>query len=488
MFLSKIQASDDRSPFGNFWFEPISMRTMSGLRVSAESSLQLSAVFRAVTLLSGHIAMLPLIIKKTGALSRVAAHPLYKLFKKPNRWQNGFEWRQMLMGHLLLRGNAYNEIVDNAKGEILELVPLHPDRVKIEQLTNGDYRYKLTANDGTERTLQRGQVWHLRGLSSNGITGVSVIECARESMGLGLSAQAYGARYFANDARPSGGWISTTAKFADNAARQKFRESVQANQSGANRGKMMILDNGMEYHELGINNRDSQFLESRKFQTSDVARWFGVPLHKLADLDRATFSNIEQQSLEYITDSLLIWTEIWEAAIEDGLLFDSENLEIEFDFNRLTRGDSGARSNFAQKAIMAGYLTRNEARAMEGLEPLDGLDAPLVPLNMVEESALEEEETDTETAETETEPTETETEPAKAPKSPDEESARRLQAILHSNAERLARRIMKSGQIEVSIVASGLAIPEADVYGWQPPPEMTVEALTTALIALGNQP
>lgn len=386
MFISKIKAnSDDRSVFGDFWFEPVTMRSSSGARISGDTALHLSAVFRAVVLISGHIASLPLTLRKAGTLNRQADHWLYPLFKKPNRWQNGFEWRQMMQGHLLLRGNAYNEIVDNARGQILELVPLHPDRVRIEQLPSGEYRYRVTDNAGGERILPRGQVWHLRGLSSNGITGLSVIECARESLGLGLSAQDYGARFFSNDARP-GGWIEFPGKFADKEARRLFRDSVQENQAGANRGKTMVLDQQMKYHEIGLSNADSQFLETRKFQISDIARWFGVPPHKLADLDRATFSNIEQQALEYVSDSLMIWTEMWEASIEDALLFDDDGLEVEFDFSRLARGDSTSRANFARTAILAGYLTRNEARALEGREPIDGLDEPLRPLNMVEES------------------------------------------------------------------------------------------------------
>lgn len=382
MFLSKIQAAGDRSPYGDFWFEPVTVRTLSGMRVTSDTALQLSAVYRAVFLLAGHFAMLPMTIKQIGKLSRVDGHWLRKRFKKPNRWQNGFEWRMMLMGHLLLRGNAYNEIIEDRRGNVLELVPLHPDRVKVEMLADGEYRYRVSDADGNERILSRGQVWHLRGLSSNGIVGLSVIECARESLGLGLSAQAYGARFFANDAKPTGGWIEYTGNFADKEARRLFRESVQEAQSDANRGKIMVLDRGMKYHDVGVTNADAQFLESRKFQISDIARWFGVPPHKLADLDRATFSNIEQQGLEYVTDSLMIWTEIWENSVEDVFIFENEDVEVDFDFKKLARGDSTARANNNSKLVAGGIITRNEARADEGREPLPGLDEPLQPLNM----------------------------------------------------------------------------------------------------------
>ncbi len=490
MFVSRIRAADgqDRSPFGEFWFQPLGLNTASGARVTSETALQLSAVFRAVTLISGHIAMLPLVLRQNGTKKRLADHPLYRLFKRPNRWQNGLEWRQMLTAHLLLRGNAYNEIIDNARGEILELIPLHPDRTQIEKLPSGDWRYRVSNADGSQRYLMRGQVWHLRGMSSNGITGVSVIECARESFGLGISAQSYGARFFANDAKPAGGWISFPGKFADRVARENFRESVQSAQGAANRGKIMVLDHGMEYHEVGINNKDSQFLESRKFHISDIARWFGVPPHKLADLERATFSNIEQQSLEYINDCLLIWAEIWEAGIEDVLLYDHEDLEAEFNFAKLLRGDSTARYGNYTKGIAAGWLTRNEARDDDGREPLHGLDEPLRPLNMIEESDAEDQEDDVESSEPPAQE-------AKEPKIPEkqEEQARRLRALIECNAGRLARRMLKSGApADIDLIAESLAVPHADVCTWAretlwTKETYTEENLTRSLASLALQ-
>lgn len=481
MFLSKIQAAGDRSPWGDFWFEPVAMRAMSGVRVSSDTAVQLSAVFRAVFLLAGHFAMLPMTLKQIGKLSRVDGHWLQKRFKKPNRWQNGFEWRMMLMGHLLLRGNAYNEIIEDRRGNVLELVPLHPDRVKIELLADGDYRYRITDADGCERILVRGQVWHLRGLSSNGIVGHSVIECARESLGLGLSAQAYGARFFANDAKPTGGWIEYPGNFADKEARRLFRESVQEAQADSNRGKIMVLDRGMKYHEVGVTNADAQFLESRKFQISEIARWFGVPPHKLADLDRATFSNIEQQGLEYVTDSLMIWTEIWENSIEDVFIFDDEDVEIDFDFKKLARGDSTARANNNTRLVAGGIITRNEARADEGREPLPGLDEPLQPLNMVKASEADEEEGD----DSEADPP-----PEKPPGQKDPKEAR-MQAMVTANAGRMARRILKEGVAHPELIAEALAVPLDQATAWATETTWTRETCTfenlaASLIALGS--
>jgi HK97 family phage portal protein len=487
MFVTKIRAdsTDDRSPWGDFFFAPLGGKTAAGLPVTPDSAVTLAAVYRAVSLISGHMALLPLVLKRAGTNKRVTNHAVQQLFKRPNAWQNGFDWRRFLVVCLLLRGNSYCEIIDDPRGRILALNPLHPDAVTTERLTSGDYRFKVKSPDGTTRTLTRDRVWHLRGLSLDGITGLSVIAVARESLSTGLAAQAYGNRYFANDARPSSGWLSHPGKFADTATKTAFRDSVKEAQSAANRGKMMVLEHGIEYHDVAVSNADAQFLESRKFSVDDVARWFGVPPHKLASLDRATFSNIEQQSLEYVNDGLLIWAHVIEAGIEAELLFESENLEPELDFARLLRGDSTARYTNHQSGINAGWLTRNEAREAEGREPLDGLDEPLRPLNMVEEGEAEDAVEDQEEAE----PPEQEPDDPPDP-NPEEKGAARLHALLHANASRMARRIVKAGRLDnAALLAEALAIPEAKAENWGRRTPFTAETftekgITASLVAL----
>ena len=396
-FLNPFRAAaDDRSAWGDFWFTPVTARTSSGARVSADSAMRLSAVYACVRILSETLAMLPFVLyrqRPDGGKDRITDHWLYTLLaKRPNRWQNAFEWREMMQGHLALRGNAYNQIISNSRGEIAELIPVHPDKISIELLDNGDYRYRVTDRQGTSRPVPRGEIWHLKGLSSDGLLGLSPIELARENFGMALAAQDYGARFFANDAKPTGGWVEFPGSFKDKTAKEVFRENFQSAQAGANRGKMLVLENGMKYHEVGVTNKDAQFLELRKFQITDVARVFRVPPHMIADLDRATFSNIEHQSLEFIMHTMTPWAERWEAAIEADLLFDEEGLEVEFDFANLLRGDRAARAAYYHSGILDGWLTRNEARVAENMNPLDGLDEPLRPLNMVEESWAEEEE------------------------------------------------------------------------------------------------
>lgn len=459
MFISQIRAStDDRSPWGDFWFTPVGQGTMSGMRVSADSAMQLSAVFRAVCLVSGHMALMPIKFYKSGTRDQITKHPLLTLLNnRPNHLQNAFEWREMLQGHLELRGNAYNEIMTNARGQITELMPIHPDKIQPVMLINGDYRWRITDPDGSERTVSRGQIWHLKILTTNGITGLSVISCARESFGLGLAAQGYGGRFFANDARP-GGWIEVPGGFENKESRQKFRESIQEAQSGANRGKNMVLDRGMQYHEIAVSNADAQFLETRKFNVSDIARWFGVPPHKIGDLDRSTNNNIEQQALEYWQDGLQPRTARWAASIKADLLLDDEEIDVEYDFDVLLRTDSVSRANYISKMTGGPILTRNEGRAIEGRAPLPGLDEPLLPLNLAtptEDDASDDDSADDENGSKTTKPQDPQD---------DDASARRMHVLLQANANRLARRFARDRKVEMKdaqVIADTLAIPLA---------------------------
>ncbi|WP_316150444.1 phage portal protein [Cupriavidus sp. BIC8F] len=396
MFISRIKADGDRSPWGSFWFEPVTTRTASGMRVSPDRALQLPVVFACVRVLAESFGVLPMRLYRGKGKNKkpVEQHWLYDLLcRRPNQWQTPFEWREMMQGHLALRGNAFNQIVADRGGNITDLIPLHPDRISIELLNDGnefDYRYRYTDRFGTVSIFRRSELWHIRGLSGDGIVGMNPIELAREAVGLGLAAQDYGARFFQNDAKPGGGWIEFPGNFKDKTARDTFRESFQAAQTGLNRGKIAVLEYGMKFHELGLTNKDSQFLEARQYQVGDIARMFRIPPHLVGDLSKATFSNIEQQSLDFVIYTMTPWAERWESSIETNLLLeDDAEIEVEFDFTGLLRGDQQARSTFYHNAIMDGWMTRNEARASENYEPIDGLDEPLRPLNMVEESDAE---------------------------------------------------------------------------------------------------
>ncbi|MBF0418114.1 MAG: phage portal protein, partial [Magnetococcales bacterium] len=231
-FGSAIRAmigGSDRSVWGDFWFQPIGSRSAGGVIVTPESAMRLSAVYACVRILSETVASLPLKLyeaRDDGGKDLVVNHPLYRLLvKRPNDYQNSFEWREMMMGHLCLRGNAYNWIVTDNRGNVTSLIPIHPDRIKIE-MTDSGFRYQVMGRDRAWMPVPRGEIWHIRGLSSDGYLGLSPIHLARESIGAALAAQDYGSRFFDNDAKPTGGWIEYPGNFKDSESRENFRSQM----------------------------------------------------------------------------------------------------------------------------------------------------------------------------------------------------------------------------------------------------------------------
>jgi HK97 family phage portal protein len=472
MFITRMRAgaADDRSPWGDFFFSSLGSRTASGQRITADGALQLSAVYTCVRVLTESFAVLPFKLYRPRMNGQgrqlVTDHWAHTLFTRaPNRFQNAFIWRELLQGHLVLRGNSFCEIVDDGRGGVAELLPRHPDRIKIEMLDTGSWRYRVTDLDGSQRTVRRDQMWHIRGLSSDGICGYNPIELARETIGAGLAAQDYGNRFFANDAKPSGGWIEYPGRIADKSARQALGEQIKDAISGQNRHKILTLDQGMKYHEVGVSNKDSQFLESRGYTRTEIAGLFRVPPHMVADLSRATFSNIEQQSIDFWQNTMLPWTERWEAAVED--LIGEPDLEVEFDFRNLMRGDAASRGIYLHNLVLDGVITRNEARGWEGLDPIEGLDVPLIPGN---ERELGDPDPKGEAGPGEELPD--------APPAPadDEGTAARLAQVLRGNAARMARRITAGDPPEAEVLASALAIS----------PSVALAALQ--VLAQGQQP
>lgn len=456
MFLSAFRASSgDRSPWGSFWFNPIGNLTGSGARVDAESALALSTVFACARVLSESFAVLPFRLYRPragGGRQRVTDHWLHRLFcRAPNRWQTPFEWREMLQGHLALRGNAFNRIIEDGAGGIAELLPLHPDRIRLELVDEYGFRYRYTRRDGTQELLRADQVWHLRGMGGDGYVGYNPIEIARESIGEALQLQGYASRFFANNATPPF-WIKVPGKFADKAARQSFKEQIQEAHTGINRGKVMALDQGMELNAIGINQKDMQFIELRASKVPDVARLFRMPLHKIGDLSKATFSNIEQQEIEFWTGTMHPWCERWESSVENVLLGPDTDLEVEFDMRSQLRGDSVSRAKYIQGLVQSSVLLPNEGREMEGLDPVEGGDERLIPVNMRLESdplpaagAAPAGQTDDD---------EDAAEPA------DKTQAGRLAKVLADNSDRMARRIAAGDPPSAVVLSAALAIEE----------------------------
>jgi HK97 family phage portal protein len=396
MFLRIRADSDDtgdRSAWGDFWFTPVPFKGTAG-SVTSDAAMRLTAVYSCVRVLAESVSMLPFVLyteTDDGTKKPNKKHWLYKLLAvRPNDFQNPLEFREMMQGHVSLRGNAYAQIVSNGAGIVTDLIPLHPDRVTVEPLTDTNWRYRVRNMDQTVTTFNRGSIFHLRGLSGDGIMGYNPIQAAREAVATGLAAQNYGMRYFENDATP-GGWIEYPGQFKDDDQKRRFRDQFQATQTGRHRHKTAVLELGMKYHQISITNQDAQYLETRKFSVSEIARLFRIPPHLIGDLDKATFSNIEQQSIEFVNFTLMPWLVRWEEAIRYTFLDPEDELNVEFQTKALLRGDAAARAMYYHNGILDGWMVRNEARISEGLNPLDGLDEPLRPLNMVEENEAEEE-------------------------------------------------------------------------------------------------
>ena len=470
MFLTKLQASASGggSASEDWFFRAIGLPTSAGVNVTPARALTLPAVWSCIRVLAESFAILPFMLYRREGKKRVYVtdHWLYRLFCiSPNRFQSPFEFREMLQGHLALRGNAFCQITANGSGEITELLPLHPDRMTIEMLPNGSYRYRYVDQDGRTLYFLRTEIWHLRGLSSDGIVGMSPIEIAREAIGEGLAMQSYSSRFFANDAKPGGGWIEFPGKFPDvGSTKQQFRDDWQAAYGGVNRGKVAVLDRGMKFHELGLNNADSQFVEGRAKKREEIAGIWRIPPHKIMSLERSTNNNIEQQAIEFWQDCMLPWSERWESSIRCFLLGAEVDLEPEFDMSRMMRGDAKARADYISKMVTCGVLVRNEGREMEGYDPIDGLDDPLEPLNMGRQGG----------------------DPEGEGRLPDPSA--RVLALVRSNAARMARRIAGGQRADAEVLADALAVPIDAAREWEARRAggETEAELTASLVALGS--
>ena len=490
MFLTRVRAesdsdSGDRSPWGSFWFESLGSRTAAGQLVTPERAMRLNAVFSCVKVLAESFALLPFMLWQwEGNPPRRKKRPDHwvyrRIAKAPNRFQTPFEWRLMLMGHLALRGNAFCEIVTNGRGEIVELLPLHPDRMQVELLKTGDYRYVYTDQSGKRIPYLRSEIWHLRWMSADGIVGLSPIELARESIGEGLEQQSYSSRFYANDARPAG-WIEFDGTFATKEAKKQWRESWQEAQSGKNARKVAVLEKGMKYHELTLSDADTHHVTVRLRNLRDIARIFRVPAHKVGDLEKSTNNNIEHQSIEFWTDTMLPWARLWSDSIDFFMIGpDSEEmLDAEFDIKPMMRGDGKARAERLKSLVLSAILVPNEAREEEGYDPYEGGDKPLRPLNMVSIDENGEAEPLPEGA-------------SKAvPGEPSQDrggdpNAARLRAVLHANALRMARRMGADKAPPADVLAEAMAVDEAAAAHWlaERDPSMSEQATVESLMQL----
>lgn len=384
---------EKRSLSTNQLFELIAAgnATHAGPGVTESNAMRASAVYACVLIISESIASLPLVLyrKRGRDKERAETHPLYPvLHDLANPQMTAFEWRQLAMSHVAAWGNSWSQIEFDERGRITELFPLNPAKMEGYERRNGRLLWKYRNPDNDLQLIDNQFIHHIKGLG-DGIVGYSpIMQAARQAVGLSLATEEYGSRFFSNGARP--GLILRHPGKLSPAAAERLRASFASEHQGlSNAHRTKILEEGMDVSTIGIPPNEAQFLETRKFQVTEIARIFRVPPHMLADLDRATFSNIEQQSLSFVTQTLMPWLVRHEQAIYRDLLTPAErrNHFAKYVVAGLVRGDIATRYQAYTTAVMTGFMTRNEVRELEDLNPLDGLDEPLLPLNMMEAGA-----------------------------------------------------------------------------------------------------
>ena len=348
----------------------------SGNRVTERSAMQMTAVYSCVRILSETLASLPLHVYEVTDTStkKATEHMLYTLLHdEPNNEMTSFIFRETLMTHLLLWGNAYAQIIRNGKGEVLGLYPLMPDRMKVDRDEAGNlyYEYYISEGDANSKTkgavkLSPSDILHIPGLGFDGLVGYSPIAMAKNAIGMAIATEEYGAAFFANGATPSG--ILEHPGVVKNP--EAMRESWARGFSGKNNHKVGILEEGMKYTPISIAPNEAQFLETRKFQINEIARIFRVPPHMVGDLEKSSFSNIEQQSLEFVKYTLDPWVKRFEQAMTRRLLTSDEKKKyyIKFNVDGLLRGDYQSRMNGYATARQNGWMSANDIRSLENLD------------------------------------------------------------------------------------------------------------------------
>lgn len=383
------------SPSYSYYFG----RTNSGKRVNDRTAMQHTVVYACVRVLSEALAQLPLHVYEytENGKERAIKHPLYFLLHdQPNPEMTSFIFRETLMSHLLIYGNAFSQIIRNGRGDVMGLYPLTPDRMKVDRDEHNNLIYRYSRYDEAnpnlkeqgEIILKAEDVLHIAGLGFDGLVGYSPIAMAKNAIGISLACEEYGSTFFANGASPSG-ILEHPGVIKDP---EKVRQGWQNAYGSGNSHKVAVLEEGMKYQPISIPNNEAQFLETRKFQVEEIARLYRVPLHMIGDLDRATFSNIEQQSLEFVKYTLDPWLVRWEQALQKSLLSEKEKGKyfIKFNVEGLLRGDYASRMQGYSIGIQNGFLCPNDIRTLENMNliPEDKggftymVNGSMTPLNM----------------------------------------------------------------------------------------------------------
>ncbi|MFC5528480.1 phage portal protein [Cohnella yongneupensis] len=388
-FLAKIWKAEGGAGGGQWpnsrqWLNDLffGRPTYTGINLSEQKALTHSAVFACVHVLAQTIAMLPLNVYRTmptGGKSRVGEHGLNRLLHSvPNPEMSSFVWRETMQGHLGLWGNCYAEIQRNGYGDIVALWPLRPDRTKpYRDPDTKELKYQTTLPDGKTVQLPAHLVLHIPGFGFDGLVGYNPIDIAAQAIGLGLAAEEFGARFYGNGATLGGVLEHPGPEPLGDEGRKNVRESFEEMHKGlSNAHRLMILEEGMTYKQVGIPPQTAQYLESRKFQVEDIARFYHMPLHLIGELSRSTNNNIETQSGEFVKYTMMPWIVRWEQSLNMRLLSEVEQIYrqmfTKFNLNGLLRGDSKSRSEFYHNARLDGWMNADMILELEDMNPIGG--------------------------------------------------------------------------------------------------------------------
>jgi HK97 family phage portal protein len=358
----------------------------AGVRVSADAVERIATAQACIRLLSETVAYLSLDVferKPDGQREKSAIHPLSDLLStQTNTWQTAFQFIAMSMRHLVMRGNAYSRILPGPRGPVDQLIPLHPDRMTVEQRDDRSLLYHYVTKKGKRETYFQDEVFHVGGLSDDGIIGLAQLNLGRDVFGTAIATEAYGASMYRNGAQLGGILSKKQPGALSDTARQNIQNDLRKFTGAGNAFKTMILEEDLEFKAISMRARDAEFLLSRKFSVTEICRIFRIPPHMVADLDRSTNNNIEEQGIEFVVYTLGPWLKLWEQAIQRDLILAKHRFFAEFNVNSLLRGDIQSRYTAYGIGIEKGFLTRNEVRRKENMNDIDGLDTPLRPLNM----------------------------------------------------------------------------------------------------------
>lgn len=349
-------------------------QSAAGTAVNADSVLGIPAAYAANRVIAEAVAMLPLhVFERIEPRGRRQAvdHPLYQLLhEQPNSLMTSFQLRETLQGHLNFRGNAFCEIERGLGGQPVALWPLRPDKMGRPVVSGaGQLIYPYTLPDGLPVSLPQVKVLHLRGLSPDGLWGYSPITIHREAFGHALATQEYGARFFGQGAKP-GGVLQAKGKLSPDGAK-RMKESWEAAHQGLSMAhRVAVLEEGVEWHAVGMTNEDAQFIESRNFTITEMARIFNIKPHKIADLSRSNFSNIEQETISHVTDTVQPWAERWEQQLHVSLFLPNERTRYypKFMLNGLLRGDTQSRTALYTALFDRATLSPNDILELEDME------------------------------------------------------------------------------------------------------------------------